>query len=35
MEAIEFEDFLKVDLRVGRILSAEPLKGARSPAWFF
>lgn len=33
MEQIEFDDFLKVDMRVGRILSAEPLRGARIPAY--
>lgn len=33
MEPIEFDDFLKVDMRVGRILSVEPLKGARIPAY--
>lgn len=33
MEQIEFDDFLKVDMRVGRILSAEPLRGAHLPAY--
>lgn len=33
MEQLVFDDFLKVDMRVGRILSAEPLPKARIPAY--
>lgn len=31
--AIEFSDFAKIDIRVGTILSAVPLEGARMPAY--
>ncbi len=30
---ITYDDFQRVDIRVGRILSAEPLQGARKPAY--
>ena len=33
MEPIAFDDFMKVDMRVGRILAAEPLPKARVPAY--
>jgi len=33
MESMTYENFLAVDMRVGRILTAEPLKGARIPSY--
>lgn len=30
---IEFEDFLRVDMRVGRILAADPFPEARKPSY--
>lgn len=33
MPLIEWNDFTKVELRVGRVLSAEPLPKARKPAY--
>ncbi len=33
METIGFDDFLKVELRVGRVLAAEPFPQARKPAY--
>ncbi len=30
---IEFSQFLAVDIRVGRVIAAEPLDGARKPAY--
>lgn len=33
MDLIEWQDFTKVQLCVGRVISAEPLPGARKPAY--
>ena len=33
METISFDDFLKVELRVGRIIAAEPFEQAKKPAY--
>ena len=33
MDTIGWDDFMKVELRVGRVLSAEPFPEARKPAY--
>ena len=33
MDIIDFDDFLKVELRVGRVVAAEPFPQARKPAY--
>lgn len=33
MSEISFDDFLRVDIRVGRIVRVEPFPEARKPAW--
>lgn len=32
-DVISFDDFLKVDIRIGTVLEAAPLEGARKPAY--
>lgn len=33
MDTIAFDDFLKVDIRLGRITGVEPFPRARQPSW--
>ena len=33
MNRIDFDDFLKVDMRVGRVMSVDEFPEARKPAW--
>ena len=33
MDPIGYDDFAKVDIRVGRVLRVEPFPKARKPAW--
>ena len=33
MQAINWDDFLKIELRVGRVIAAEPFPQARKPAY--
>jgi tRNA-binding protein len=33
MDPISFDDFTKVDIRVGRVMRVEPFPKARKPAW--
>jgi len=32
-ERIAFDDFMKVDVRVGRVVAVDPFPEARKPAW--
>lgn len=33
MEAITWDDFAKIDVRVGRVIEVEEFPEARKPAW--